>query len=720
VTALRDGTPGREGPLGRLRGWIGSSLRHQLSLVTVLLTAAVVLPAAALSLTLSARLARRETEERLAAQAELASSRLGQVLLAAQSSVADVARSPLLATARVDAHGWQQYVIPYLRQQHLPLLTTSRLGLCDFRGRLIGATEPPPSVAPGDWVGPVIDRGEWLAQIHEEGAATHLLLLAPVRYPGTGTVEGAVAAELPVSELSALALQRNGEALPLDGQLDAPGDEVSAVRRLDLPPPLDELRLAVEVRMPASEAERPLRVLLGLHAAGAVVVLLGGLVFSRWLSGRLTRSLRTLAGTAEAIAASGALDAGVTVASHDETGRLAEAFNAMLERLRQARDAAEAIHRTERAEAREQLLLAHGALERSHDAISIVEPAGRVAFANEAACRFFGRPRQALVGRPVQEAGPLLGEARWGEVWRDLQAAGLVVAERSVRLASGLAGWIELSVHPLSLDARDYAVVVIRDVTARRQAEAASRLAGVGTLAAGAAHEINNPLTGVLGNLTFLRDGLAGLGEAVPPGRREELSELAQALEEARQGATRVRDVVRGLKSFSRPDEGEQAPTDLAAVVESALALTRHDLRHRARVTTRFEPAPAVLASGRRLEQVFVNLLVNAAQAIPEGRPEANEVAVSVAVGCTGEVVAEVRDTGAGMTPEVRTHLFEPFFTTKPVGSGTGLGLAICHGIVAAHGGRIEVESAPGGGSVFRVVLPALTGHAAPRAPARA
>ncbi|HET9555182.1 MAG TPA: ATP-binding protein [Anaeromyxobacteraceae bacterium] len=705
---------GRPGPVERLRGWAGSSLRHQLSLATVLLTAAVVLPAAALSLTLSARLARREAEERLAAQAELAASRLGQVLVAAQSAVADVARSPLLATALVDAHGWQQYGVPYLRQQHLPFVVSSRLALCDFRGRIVGATDEPPTVAPVDWVGTVIERGEWLARIHERGAAAHLLVLAPVRYPGTGTVEGAVAAELPVPELSALAFQRNGEALlldgegrPLGGQADAGGDEVAAVRRLDLPPPLDELRLAVEVRMPAGEASRPLRLLLVLHAVGAVVVLLGGLVFSRWLAGRLTRSLRTLAASAEAIAASGAIETGVAVASRDETGRLAEAFNAMLWRLRQAHDAAEAVHRSEQAEARGQLLLAHAALERSHDAISIVEPSGRVAFANEAACRLFGRPRQALAGRPIQEAGPLLADARWAEVWRDVQACGLVVAERSVRLATGLAGWVELTVHPLALDGRDYAVVVVRDVTARRQAEAASRLAGVGTLAAGAAHEINNPLGGVLGNLTFLRDGLAGLGEAVPPARREEVAELSRAVEDAREGATRVRDVVRSLKSFSRPDEGEQEPTDLAAVVESAVGLTRHDLRHRARVTTRFEPAPAVLASGRRLEQVFVNLLVNAAQAIPEGRAEENEVAVSVGPGPGGQVVAEVRDTGAGMTPEVRAHLFEPFFTTKPVGSGTGLGLAICHGIVSAHGGRIEVESAPGAGSTFRVVLPA-------------
>jgi CheY-like chemotaxis protein len=125
-----------------------------------------------------------------------------------------------------------------------------------------------------------------------------------------------------------------------------------------------------------------------------------------------------------------------------------------------------------------------------------------------------------------------------------------------------------------------------------------------------------------------------------------------------------------------------------------------------------------VLGSRARLEQVFANLLVNAAQAIPEGSAAGNEVAVSVGTAPSGEVVAEVRDTGAGMTPEVRARIFEPFFTTRPVGAGAGLGLAICHGIVADLGGRIEVESEPGQGTTVRVVLPPMAPGAAAALPA--
>jgi len=143
-------------------------------------------------------------------------------------------------------------------------------------------------------------------------------------------------------------------------------------------------------------------------------------------------------------------------------------------------------------------------------------------------------------------------------------------------------------------------------------------------------------------------------------------------------------------------------------VLESALRVTHNELHHRARLVTSIGDVPPVLGSAQRLEQVFLNLLVNAVQALPDGRAE-NEIGVTLQAAPEGEVVIEVSDNGPGIPAEVRSRIFDPFFTTKPVGLGLGLGLSICHGIVVHHGGTITVDSAPGRGSTFRVALPVLT-----------
>ncbi|MBM4780853.1 MAG: PAS domain S-box protein [Archangiaceae bacterium] len=257
-------------------------------------------------------------------------------------------------------------------------------------------------------------------------------------------------------------------------------------------------------------------------------------------------------------------------------------------------------------------------------------------------------------------------------------------------------------------------VAQIQDIGERKRVEAASRLAVVGTLAAGAAHEINNPLTYVLSNLSWAAEELKQLS-------REKLlvgtEEVIEALNEAHEGATRVATIVSGLKSFARQTNTLRAPTDVAAAMRKALQLTQTQLDNRAKVDVQLDATPAVMANAGELEQVFVNLLVNAVQAIPEGRSSSNRIGVTVRL-LQGSVVAEVSDTGTGMNERTREHLFEPFFTTKPVGTGTGLGLPICHGIVTSFGGRIEVESELGKGSTLRVVLPSLEGKA--KTPAKA
>ncbi|HEX9053058.1 MAG TPA: MEDS domain-containing protein [Anaeromyxobacter sp.] len=249
------------------------------------------------------------------------------------------------------------------------------------------------------------------------------------------------------------------------------------------------------------------------------------------------------------------------------------------------------------------------------------------------------------------------------------------------------------------------------DVTERRSLQArletAGRLASVGTLAAGVAHEINNPLSFVTSNLGFIAERLdAAAGDAAHPLPRA--AELKQAVAEAIDGAQRVRDIVQALRRVAGPARAEQrGRVDVRAEIEAAAGIAKGQVGPRARLVLDLPAAlPPVIAGPHELGQVVLNLLVNAAQATPEGNPDAHEVRVTARAG-EGRVVIEVSDTGRGMAPAVVARIFDPFFTTKDVGAGTGLGLAICHGIVTAAGGSIEVHSEPGRGTRFRVELPA-------------
>jgi signal transduction histidine kinase len=235
----------------------------------------------------------------------------------------------------------------------------------------------------------------------------------------------------------------------------------------------------------------------------------------------------------------------------------------------------------------------------------------------------------------------------------------------------------------------------------------AERIALLGTIAASVGHEINNPLTYVLGNLDALRAALTDLSSEAAA-----LLDARSLLADVTAGAERIREVVASLRWLSRPRTDSHRAVDLTRVLETSIAIALTEVRHRARLEKRVGVLPLVPGDEARLGQVFVNLLVNAAQAIPPGAIDANRITVSAEV--RGPFVAvEVADTGAGITPALRARVFEPFFTTKDAASGTGLGLAISQNIVQEHGGRIELESTPGQGSLFRVLLP-LTAPALP------
>jgi signal transduction histidine kinase len=242
----------------------------------------------------------------------------------------------------------------------------------------------------------------------------------------------------------------------------------------------------------------------------------------------------------------------------------------------------------------------------------------------------------------------------------------------------------------------------------RRRAEPAKqaqadRMAALGTLAAGVVHEINNPLTYVLLHLGQAQRMVRGLGDNPSP---ERVAQISGLLGTAVEGAERIRDITRGVRTFSRVEEHAGGAIDVRAPLAAALDLVATDLRYRARLERVDRGVPYVKADEGRLAQVFLNLLTNAVQALPEAAADQHLIRVTTSTDDAGRAVVEVSDSGKGIAPHDLPHIFEPFFTTKPVGEGTGLGLSISHGIVRGYGGEMEVETEIGAGTTFRVVLP--------------
>jgi CheY-like chemotaxis protein len=224
----------------------------------------------------------------------------------------------------------------------------------------------------------------------------------------------------------------------------------------------------------------------------------------------------------------------------------------------------------------------------------------------------------------------------------------------------------------------------------------ADRMVTVGTMAAGVAHEVNNPLTYVLLNLDMVTHRLRA---------ENQLSDVRTYLERAQSGAQRVQAIVASLRTFSRIDEGPEQPVDLRSTLDAALTMASSEVRHRAQVDVDQGESLSVMGSEAKLGQVFLNLIINAAQAITQPDPQRHHIRIRVFR--EGErAVVEVSDTGCGISPEHLGRIFDPFFTTKPVGSGTGLGLSICHSIVTELSGSIDVRSTPGQGTTFTVGLP--------------
>ncbi|HEY0989033.1 MAG TPA: ATP-binding protein [Kofleriaceae bacterium] len=349
------------------------------------------------------------------------------------------------------------------------------------------------------------------------------------------------------------------------------------------------------------------------------------------------------------------------------------------------------------------------------DLISAHRNSGRVYF-NVAIRRFFGidLAEDRWHDRDLADRVHADDRAQIAELFRKVTALEPQHASEVIelRMCSADGSWRVCEMSGIRVDIGGELTVVLsgRDITERKRLRAkllvSDRMASLGTLVAGIAHEINNPLAYVTGNLEAVAEILVDGTESQFRADGAQRTEIVAAISDARDGADRVRKIVHGLRMFSRSEEEKRVPVALPGVLDAAIRLTSNEIRHRGRLVREFGPAPLVLADDGRLTQVFINLLVNAAHAIPEGRSDDNRITVRTRADDQGRAVIEVEDTGVGMTPEVQSRVFDPFFTTKDVGGGTGLGLSICHGIISGLGGQIAIDSAPGRGTTVRVVLP--------------
>jgi PAS domain S-box-containing protein len=356
-------------------------------------------------------------------------------------------------------------------------------------------------------------------------------------------------------------------------------------------------------------------------------------------------------------------------------------------------------------------------MEYSGDAVFLLDETGLVKELNAVAERLLGVSQAGLVGTSFGLLAPEDERERLHQALVELRVRGTARLEEQglcsatgARLPFGIIASLQVAGVERNL------LVVCHDLSEKRRLEQQGlqndRLAAMGALAAGIAHEINNPTAYVLSNLSFLRDWrdelereLAGRG-GLSPALEESLSEAREVISESLEGGQRIRDIVRDMRFFSHAAGEEQAPVDLHACLDFVLRMAHHELKNTAELERHYEDAlPFVLASEGRISQVFLNLIVNAAQAMRSAPPRRHVLRINTAREGTW-VRVDISDTGHGIPPEVLPRIFDPFFTTKPAGSGSGLGLSISHSLIQKMGGELRVRSEPGNGTTFTVLFP--------------
>ncbi|MGA8848359.1 MAG: PAS domain S-box protein [Dehalococcoidia bacterium] len=340
-------------------------------------------------------------------------------------------------------------------------------------------------------------------------------------------------------------------------------------------------------------------------------------------------------------------------------------------------------------------------LERMEDSYFEVDLGGHLTFVNSAACRQLGYSGEELLGMSYKgftDEGHIKSVFR---IYNEIYRTGVPNKGFPWKIIrkDGSPGFIDASVAPLRNGKGEIIGFsgVGRDITERKKIEdqliLTDRLASIGQLAAGIAHELNNPLTAVIGFSDLL------LGKDLPADAKEDLKTINQE-------SKRATNIVKGLLAFAREQRTGKLLVDINSIIQGVLQLRSYEQRvSNIEVATRFDPAaPQVMGNGAQLQQVFINIIINAEQAMLEAHRKGKLTIVTERV---GDIVrASFTDDGPGISPDNMKQLFTPFFTTREVGKGTGLGLSICHGIVTEHGGKVYAESELGEGATFVVELP--------------
>lgn len=433
---------------------------------------------------------------------------------------------------------------------------------------------------------------------------------------------------------------------------------------------------------------------------------------------------------------------------------------------------------TERVRAEDTLKLTQFSVERCADAIFWIAPDGKLLYVNREACRSLGYSRQQLLTKTIHDINPDLTENAWGYHWNVLSRCGSLTIEAKHRTQTGRLFPVEMTINHLRFNGKEYHCAFVRDVSDRKQVLDALRqskekqtrlisslrkqasklkqalselqqtqiqliqtekMSSLGQLVAGIAHEINNPVNFITGNLHYADSYIQDLLELIAlyqqhyPEPVPEIAELAETIEieylledlpkllsSMKLGADRIRQIVLSLRNFSRLDEAQKKPVDIHEGLDNTLLLLQHRLKEKPsypgiELVKEYGNLPPVECYAGQLNQVFMNLLSNAIDALDEAveRGEFANLEQGPMIRIRTEytqperVAIRIGDNGSGMPPEVLQRLFDPFFTTKPVGKGTGLGLSISYQIVVErHRGQLSCVSTPGEGAEFLIEIP--------------